>query len=79
MLNKSLNIQKEIKNDNGSVVGFLTSQISVGYGGLNISIQIVDKAYIESHPEILRDEYISFVKEVELEAINNGWSALETN
>jgi len=77
MVNKSFNLQKEIKNDSGAIAGFLTSQISVGYGGLNISIQIVDRSYIESHPDVLRDEYMSFVKEVELEAINNGWDALK--
>lgn len=77
MLNKSLNIQKEIKNDNGTAVGFLTSQISVGYGAINFSFQVIDKVYIESNPEIIKLEYESFMKEIKGEAISNGWLALK--
>lgn len=76
MLNKSLNIQKEIKNDNGSVVGFLSSQISIGYGTINFSIQIIDRDYAENNPAVIKTEYLSFIEEVNIEATKNGWSAL---
>lgn len=77
MLNKSLNIQKEIKNDNGSVVGFLTSQISVGYGAISFSFQVIDRTYIENNPEIIKLEYESFMQEIKSEAISSGWLALK--
>lgn len=76
MLNKSLNIQKEIKNTNGSIIGFLTAQISIGYGNINFSIQIMDKSYMVNNPDILKMEYDLFMEEIKTEAITNGWEAL---
>lgn len=76
MLNKSLNIQKEIKNTNGSIIGFLNAQISIGYGNINFSIQIMDKSYVVNNPDILKMEYDSFMEDIKTEAITNGWEAL---
>lgn len=76
MLNKSINLQKEIKNESGNNVAFFSSQISMGYGNLNISLQIVDKEYVESNTEILNNEYDLFLQEVKKEAFGIGWTAL---
>lgn len=77
MFSKSMNIQKEIKVDENRVIAFLNAQISVGYGIINTSMQIVDKVYLEDNPVILKDEYNSFIEEVKNEAVNNGWEALK--
>lgn len=77
MLNKSMNLQKELRVDNDKTVAFLNAQISIGYSNMNISIQIIDREYIESNPQILKDEYNLFMEEVKNEAINNGWEALK--
>lgn len=77
MLNKSMNLQKEVRVNEDKTIAFLNSQISIGYSNINISIQIIDKEYIESNPQILKDEYDLFMEEVKNEAINNGWKALK--
>lgn len=77
MINRSLNSQKEIKNNNGSTVGFLSSQVSIGYGAINFSIQIIDKDFAEKNPDIIKQEYEDFVTNIKLDAINNGWDALK--
>ena len=77
MFNKSINLQKEIKNSENKTVAFLTGQISIGYGAINSSVQIIDKDYITSNPSLLKDEYDAFLNEIRNEAISFGWEALK--
>lgn len=78
MYNKSMNLQKEIRVDENKIIAFLNAQISVGYSSINISIQAIDKEYINLNPQVLKAEYDSFMEEIRIEAINNGWEALKT-
>lgn len=79
MLNKSMNLQKEVRVDENRVIAFLNAQISVGYSNINISIQVIDKEYINLNPDILKMEYDSFMEDIKSEAIKNGWEALADN
>lgn len=76
MLNKSMNLQKEIRVEDRSIA-YINSQISVGYGIISFSIQVIDKDYIANNPQVLKEEYELFIKEIKNEAINNGWDALK--
>ena len=78
MVNRSLSSQKEIKNENGLTIGFLSSQVSIGYGNISFSLQIIDKDFAEKNPTIIKSEYEAFVNSVREDAINNGWEALKT-
>lgn len=77
MLNKSINLQKEIKAEENRTVAFVSSQISSGYGVINFSIQVIDKNYITDNPKVLYKEYFELLENVKNEAINNGWDALK--
>ena len=76
LLNKSINLQKEVRVADRTIA-FINSQISVGYGSINFSIQVTDKDYITSNPSLLKDEYDAFLNEIRNEAISFGWEALK--
>ena len=64
IFNKSINLQKEIKTSENKTVAFLTGQISIGYGTINSSAQIIDKDYIANNPELFKNEYNAFLNEM---------------
>lgn len=76
MLNKSLTLQKDIKNESQNVVAYFNGQISVGFGNINISIQVSDKEYIEANQDIFREELDNFYEEIKKEAVQIGWKGL---
>lgn len=76
MLNKSLTLQKDIRNESQNVVAYFNGQISMGFGNINISIQVGDKEYIEANQDMFREEFDSFYEEIKKEAFQMGWKGL---
>ena len=77
MLNKTLTIQKELKNESQNIVAYFNSQISVGYGSINVSIQVIDKEYISSNGSKLKEELDMFFEDIKKEATIVGWDGLK--
>lgn len=76
---KSMNLQDSIKGDNGLPIASLNAQIGLDYGGLNISVHVIDKSNLESNKDLFRTKFETFIENIKTEAITNGWEALKTN
>ena len=77
MLNKSLTLQKEMKNESQNIVAYFNSQISVGYGNINVSIQVNDKEYISANNSKFKEELDMFFEDIKREATLIGWVGLK--
>lgn len=76
MLNKTMTLQKDLKNESQNTVAYFSGQITDGLGNMNISIQIIDREYVQNNINF-NQEFDSFIEEIKREAMGFGWETLK--
>lgn len=75
-MKKNINLQKDIYGKDGTVICIMNAIITVGLGAISTSVQIIDENKIIGIEDTFKDEYESFMKDVQKEASSFGWGCL---